>query len=349
MLLDPETLDLAPVAPDVLERLAGDPALKPELPAAQLEIVTRPHRHVGDAVRELAAARRRLADAAGDLALPAGAGAHPFAAERGELFPAERYRDLLADYGVVARRQLVCALQVHVAVRGAERALAVYNALRGLLPEIAALAAAAPYHRGEDSGLASVRPTISQLLPRQGVPPAIASWSALAEDLAWGAAAGVVPEPGRWWWELRPNLAYGTLEVRVPDAQARVADVAGVAAFVHALVGRLCERFDDGYALPAPPSWRIAENRFSACARGVEGDMADLETGVRRGTRERLGRLLAEVENTAARLGCHRELEQARRLVRENGAILQRQAAGASGARDVTRWLAESFGEDGKW
>ncbi|HWH45190.1 MAG TPA: YbdK family carboxylate-amine ligase [Thermoleophilaceae bacterium] len=349
MLLDPESLDLAPVAAEVLERLAGDPALKPELPAAHVEIVTRPHERAGDAVRELAAARRRLVEAASGLALPAAAGAHPFAAEHGDLFPAERYREMQRDYGVIARRQLVCALQIHVAVRGAERALAVYNALRGFLPEIAALAAAAPYHRGEDSGLASVRPTISQLLPRQGVPPAVSSWSALADELAWGAAAGSVPEPRRWWWELRPNFAYGTLEVRVPDAQARVSDVAGVASFVHALVGLLCERFDDRGALAAPATWRIEENRFSACAHGVEGEMADLGTGIRRATRERLGELVGQIEGSAARLGCTGELGQARRLVRENGAMLQRRAGGAVGAREATRWLAENFGDEGKW
>src|SRR5213075_2861884 len=133
-------------------------------------------------------------------------------------------------------------LQVHVAPGDAERTLAVYNALRGHLPELAALAANAPFHAGRDTGFASVRPLIGGLLPRQGVPPAIPSWEAFAETLRWGRVAGAVPEPRRWWWELRPHLAFGTLELRVPDAQTTVADAAAVAAFVHALVARLGER-----------------------------------------------------------------------------------------------------------
>ena len=144
----------------------------------------------------------------------------------------------------MARRQLVCALQVHVAVGGADRSLAVYNALRPWLPAIAALAANAPYHDGRDTGMASIRPKISELLPRQGIPPAISSWDAFADALRWGVASGAMPVPGRWWWELRPHPAYGTLEVRVPDAQATVADAAAVTALVVCLVAWLAERHD---------------------------------------------------------------------------------------------------------
>lgn len=345
MLLDPGTLDLAPVAPEVLARLGGDPSFKLEMPASQLEIVTPPHSDVPAAIRDLAGGRRRVAEAAEGLALPAAAGVHPFAAPVGELNADERYRAIVADYGEAARRQLVCALQVHVAVRGADRSLAVYNALRCLLPEIAALAAAAPFHAGKDTGLASVRPTISQLLPRQGVPPAVPTWEALAAELGWGAAAGTVSEPGRWWWELRPNITFGTLEVRVPDAQTTIADAAGVAAFVHALVSTLAERHDAGDPLPAAASWRIAENRWSAYRHGVEGKLADLTSGKPVPTRERLRELLDQAAPAGSRLGCESELADARRLVEENGAIRQRRAAEPDGPTGVARWLVERFSE----
>src|SRR4051812_5522638 len=139
MLLDGETLDLLPRALELLDGLDG--RFKPELPAAQLEIVTPPCATAAEAIGVLGAARRDLAAAAARRmgARLAGAGVHPFAPARGELNRGERY-DLTADeYGDVARRQLVCALQVHVAVGGAERTLAVYNALRSHVPEVAAL------------------------------------------------------------------------------------------------------------------------------------------------------------------------------------------------------------------
>ena len=132
MLLDPETLDLAPVAPEVLARLGGDPRFKLELPASQLEIALPPARSVaGAGARSWRAARRELARAAEGLALVAGAGLHPFAPAEGAMNAGERYERIVREYGSVARRQLVFAFQVHVAVGGADRTLAVYNALRG--------------------------------------------------------------------------------------------------------------------------------------------------------------------------------------------------------------------------
>ena len=141
MLLDPVTLDLAPRAAAVLARLADDLRFTSELPAAQLEIATAPAASAVDAVAQLAAARRELARAAAGIARPAVAGMHPFAAPDGALSGGPRYDRLAAEYGPIARRQLVASLQVHVAVGGAERSLAVYNALRSYLPELAALAA----------------------------------------------------------------------------------------------------------------------------------------------------------------------------------------------------------------
>lgn len=347
MLLDPETLDLAPRAAAVLARLDGDRRFKPELPAAQLEIATAPAATVSEAVAQLAAGRRDLAAAADGIALPAVAGVHPFAAAEGELSAGERYEQLLDRYGPIARRQLVASLQVHVAVGGAGRSLAVCNALRARLPELAALAANAPFHDGRDSGLASVRPTISALLPRQGLPPRIDSWEAFAAGLRWGAVAGAVQSPRAWWWELRPHAAFGTLELRVPDAQTTVAEAAGVIAVAQALAATLAERWDAGEPIDADvPEWRIAENRFAALRHGLDATLADVETGEPLPARERLAALLEEIAPAAERLGCRPQLAEARALVAENGAIRQRAVAAERGLHGLTGWLAERFGDD---
>jgi carboxylate-amine ligase len=324
MLLDPETLDLAPVGAAALERMGGDPRFKLEFPAAQLEIVTEPARHAGEAAAQLAAARRDLAPALEGLARPAATGLHPFAAAAGELNRGERYGRTMHWYGPVAPWQQLCALQVHVAVRGPGRAIAVHNALRSHLPEVAALAANAPYHDGRDTGMASARPKVSELLPRQGIPPVLAGWDEFAADMRWGAAAGPMVDYRSWWWELRPNPAFGTLEVRVPDAQTTAGEAAAVIAVVHALVAWLAARHDAG-DLPAPaPGWRIDENRWSAAHRGPHGEMADLETGARTPTAQRLHALLDTLEPVAAEQGAAAELAAARGLVEATGADRQR-------------------------
>jgi carboxylate-amine ligase len=346
MLLDPETLDLAERAPDLLATLAPGPhPFKLELPASQLELVTPPRRSVPEAIADLAAARRDLLDGADGLVRPAAAGYHPFARSEGALNAGPRYDRAAAEYGCVARRQLVCALQIHVAVGGAERTLAVYNRLREELPALAALAANAPLRHGEDTGLASVRPLVSGLLPRQGIPPAFASWDELAGALRWGSASGAVPEPGFWWWELRPHPRFGTLELRVPDAQTTLADAGAVAAVAHALAIDLAERHDAGELAAPAPSWRIEENRWSACRHGVEGTLADLVTGEPRPTAEHLEQLLDRLDPVGRRFGIASELAHARTLARRNGALRQRSVAVEQGPRALAGWLADRFAD----
>ncbi|MEA2418519.1 MAG: glutamate---cysteine ligase / carboxylate-amine ligase, partial [Thermoleophilaceae bacterium] len=210
------------------------------------------------------------------------------------------------------------------------------------LPELAGRAANAPFHEGRDSGLASVRPTIAAMLPRQGVPPALGSWQAFERALSWGEEAGVLPAKRRWWWELRLHPTFGTIEVRVADTQTTVAETAAYAAVVHALVAWLAERVTAGETLPVAPTWRIAENRWWAARAGLDASFADLQTGAREPLRARLERLFDDLHPVAARLGCSAELERARALAAgPGGAGRQRAEAAARGdLHGLTSWLA---------
>lgn len=345
MVLDPSSLDLAPCARELLRRVEPSAQYKLELPAAQIEIVTPPRQTITELTADLLSARRELSRAlAGDAALLA-AGVHPFAAEQGQLNAGAHYDQVAEEYGPVARRQLVCGLHLHACLSGAERVLGVYNALRSYLPELAALAANAPLYGGCDSGMASVRPLISGLLPRQGVPPAYESWEHLAADLAWGARAGRLARLRGWWWELRLHADLGTIEVRVPDAQSLALDATAVAAVAAALVVWLAERYDARELEPPAPAWRIAENRWSAARHGLHGEMRDLVTAAAAPTRERIAALLDELVPCAARIGAVEELERARRLAAENGADRQRRLFAASGVDAVVAELAARFDE----
>jgi carboxylate-amine ligase len=343
MLLNPDSLELADRAEEVLSRLHGDGRFKPELPASQVEIVVSPQPTAQAAAAALLDARRTLSAAIHDLVRPAAAGVHPFSPGLGEVNPRERYVGIAQTYGCAARRELVSALQVHVSVQGADRALAVYNAARSYLPLLAALAANAPFYEGKDTGFASVRPMIATLLPRQGVPPAFESFSDYARALAWGAVSGAFPDPGMWWWELRIHGGFGTLEFRVPDAQTTVGDAAAIAAVIQALVAWLSGRHDDGEELPVHPRWMIEQNRWSACRHGIEGSMVDLSTGQRHPTRALLQALLADLDQVSEELRSNAELTAAARMIEINGARAQRSTARVGGPRAVAEWLTQCF------
>jgi carboxylate-amine ligase len=350
MLLDAETLQLAPRAGELLAALAGDPRFKLEMPAAHVELVTPAEASVPDAIAHLAAARRDLQRAAGTLGLLAiGAGAHPFSAPIGTLNDGPRYDTVRNRYGIMAHVQQICGLHVHVAVGGADATIAVHDMLRAHLPDLAALAAAAPFYAGLDTGLASVRPKISALLPRQGVPPALGDIDGFARELAWGMRAGVMPDARRWWWELRPHPSFGTLEVRVCDAQATTAETAALAATIHALVAALRERCCTGERAAPVPAWRIDENRWSACRDGITGTMADPLTGDCESTRERLRRLLADLLPHAERLGCASALLDAGRPLATDGAAgIHRELVARHGLSGLVMALSGRFAAAGE-
>jgi glutamate---cysteine ligase / carboxylate-amine ligase len=349
MVLDPDTLELTPRAQEVLTRVGEDPRFKLELPAAQLEIVVEPAATVLGAAGALLEARQDLVTRVGGAVRFAAAGFHPTSPSVGELNQLPRYDHVIREYGLVAARQLVCALQVHVSVPGADRALAVYNAARSYLPWLAALAANAPFYVGRDTGLASVRAKIGELLPRQGVPPSFESWEAYAAALAWGARTGAFPGASSWWYELRLHPQFGTLELRVPDGQTTVGDAAAIAAVAQSLLAWLAERHDGGELGEPAETWRIEQNRWWACRDGVDGDLADLDTGAMRPTRECLRELLDTLEPVASRLDATEGLARARELVDCNGAIAQRRVAARAGIPSVPGWLASQFSEPCAW
>ena len=343
MLLDADTLDLWPGAAALLARLEGDPRFKSELPASQLEIITAPTSSAEEALASLAAGRQGLADAARGEARPAAAGVHPFSPAMGELGSSERYEHIRNEYGGIARRQLVAALQVHVSHRrggsnppaSTTRCAVTYRRSQPWPPTPRSTKAVTPAWRRYGRRSPSCSPARECRRNRdlgivRGRAPV-------------GALAGAVGEPRLWWWELRPHAEFGTLEVRVPDAQTSLDDAAGIVGFVHCLAAWLCERHDAGEDLVAAPTWRIEQNRWSAARYGVEGRMADLESGETKLTRERLVGLMGELEPASRRLGSTGLLASARRLADANGAIRQRETFESEGAVGLAAWLAERF------
>ena len=339
MLLDPASF----AAARVRSELGDAVSLRTELPAAQVETASPVCATIAEAAAALTAARRTLASGVAGWARLAGAGTHPFADPEGALIDEPKYAHLIAEFPWVLPRQLVFGLHVHVAVRGADRALAVHNALRSHLPDLAALAGNAPLHGGRDTGLASLRPKLCDLLPRQGVPPAWRSWEERADYERWGRRGGVFPGAGEPWYELRAHDELGTIELRVPDAQSTPEEAAGVVAFAAALVAWLAERSDAGETLPVHDDSRIAENRWRAMRRGLDGTLLDLDSGEPAPARARILALIDAVAPAAAQLGGAAELEHALTLAARNGAERQRALAAERGVRGVVEWLADAF------
>jgi carboxylate-amine ligase len=221
LLVDPDGFDLVPAAADLVARLDDASTYRQELSAAQLEIVTPVCQTAGQVADALAHGRRRAMDCSGGAVRLAAAGVHPFTVPWAQVSPGPRFQRILREHRWGARiGGLTAGLHIHLGVPGADRALAVFNAMRGYMPEIAALAAASPHFAGRDTGFASIRPKLSDTLPHQGVAPIAESWEAYSTMLHWGRQTRAYADPAELWWECRLHLRLGTIEVRAPDAQA---------------------------------------------------------------------------------------------------------------------------------
>jgi carboxylate-amine ligase len=342
LLIDAQTLLPAPAAEYALALGAGDRRLAGELRSAQVEAMTPVCVSVADVARELASIRRLVSRGLGPDVLVVGTGAHALTRDSGPMSSAQRYRRVAAENPWAANNVLTCGLHVHVAVSGADRALAVYNALRSYLPELLALGANAPYYGGEDTGLATVRAKLNQSWARSGVPPAFASWRELAEFSVWARDGGALSETNQQWWDLRLAPAHGTIELRVADTQTRVDDAATLIALVQSLVADLANRHEAGEELPVHRDERIVENMWLATRDGIGGHLVDMETGAKLWTADRLQDLAASLVPTATQLGCDRELLGIGRLVLDGGgAARQRGIVRRRGLEGLLPKLAE--------
>ena len=343
MLLDPDTLDLLPAAARVHAELGGRVPLRAELPAAQVETASPVCDSIDEAARALAAARRELGAGVAGWARLAGAGTHPFAAAEGPLRDDPKYDGLKAAFPWALPRQLVFGLHVHVAVRGADRALAVLNAVRSYLPDLAALAGNAPLHAGRDTGLASVRPEIAGPAPAPGRAAGLLVVGDVRRLPRVGPARRAVPRRGRALVGGAAPRRAGTIELRVPDAQTTADEAAGVLALGAGLVAWLAERYDAGEPLPVHDTIRIAENRWRALRHGLGGSLLDLDSGDEEPARARVLALIDRVAPATERLGCAAALEHARTLAARNGAERQRAIAAEHGPHGVVEMLADGF------
>jgi carboxylate-amine ligase len=339
LLLDPGSLEPAAASGWLLAELGESRMHRPELWSAQVELVT----DVGDSpaavTGDLRGARTRLAEVAAGRLRIAGLGTHPLALPAETFSPGDRYAEIVEQHRLGARLgALASGLHVHVAVHGADRALAVYNAMRGYAPLFTALAANAPFIAGQDTGLATVRPTLADALPRQGVGPHLPAWSDLEELVEWGRRTGAIPDPAKLWWECRLNLRLGTIEMRAPDAQSSLDDDHALIALAHALVADLCERLDGGERLPAHDTLRIQENRWRAMRFGMDAELIDLDTDRPVPAPDAVARLLDRV----ARHGTPESLAHVRALAARDEPGEQRRVARLHGPAGIVARAADS-------
>jgi carboxylate-amine ligase len=263
-----------------------------------------------------------------DLSL-GGTGAHPWSRWQDQrIIDTPHYNRLREELAWVARRNQTWSLHAHVGIRGADRAIAVCDHLRSVLPALLAVSANSNFLDGRDSGLHTVRTQIfTRTFPRCGIHEPFGDWATYAGFVDLLERTRSIVESTQLWWSVRPHHAFGTVEVRICDAQSDGEESLRLGALLLACVAQSALDYDDG-RLPAPaPAREIEENLWRAIRYGMDGRMIDFAAGEEIATAEVVERLLAWTEPARTTLGLDAEpqgpngAQRARRQLAEGRSI----------------------------
>jgi glutamate---cysteine ligase / carboxylate-amine ligase len=299
-LVDPNALGLIARFEELRDAAAADRVLADsiagELISSEIEIRSGRCSDLASAFVAQRERRRRLFALAADLGVALGAtGTHPWSDYRDQkIIETEHYRRVEEGLRYVAWRNNTFSMHVHVGVRGADRAVLVCDRLRPVLPLLLAISANSPFLDGRDSGLHSVRSQIfTKSFPRCGVPDAFGTWQAYADYIDFLVRTRSIVEYTQVWWSVRPHFSFGTVEVRICDAQMTAPESESLAGLILACVAQAARDVDEAVPFTDLPRRLIEENFWRAIRRGLDGELLDLDRATAYPAAEALERLLA--------------------------------------------------------
>jgi glutamate---cysteine ligase / carboxylate-amine ligase len=314
-IVDPAILDLEHRFQEMQEACLRDPelaaAVKGELIDTEIEIRSGRGETFPDAAERQRARRSRLFGIADEMGLALAAmGTHPWANYLDQhIIETEHYQRLAGDLRWVAQRNNTWSLHVHVGIHGADRAVAVSDRMRELLPPLLALSANSPFLDHRDTGLHSVRTEIfTRTFPRCGVHQPFGDWRTYSDFVRLLQETGSIVEATQLWWSVRPHHAFGTVEVRICDAQTRGDESLNLAAMISACVAQVAIDLDEGRPSKPLGQREIEENLWRAIRYGMDGEMIDFRERRVVPTRRVLEDLIAWTAPARQTLGIEVEL-----------------------------------------
>jgi len=332
-ILDPVTRSLDHRFEELRSAAMADPVLADavagELIRSEIEIRSGRGENFADAeLRQREARARLFALAAERGALLGATGTHPWSTwQEQQIIDTEHYHRVESALQYVAWRNNTFSVHVHVGVNGAERAVRVCDRLRVVMPELLAISANSPFLDGRHSGLHSARTQIfTKSFPRCGIPDHFGGWDAYADYIDFLVRTGSIVEFTQVWWSVRPHHSYGTVEMRICDAQTSAEDSSALAALITACVAQAALDHDEGAPFDDPPPRLVEENFWRAIRHGLDGRLIDFERVEEYPAAEAAERLLAWTAPAREALGIDPAVPE------ENGAQRQKRAlaAGAS-------------------
>lgn len=321
LLVNPETRELSRHQPAGFMQRCQDllgPRVMHEMLQSQIEIGTSVCNNIDEARAELVELRQGVAEVAKEFdTCIIAASTHPWSLwSEQEPVDMERYRIMGVEQASIARRMAICGMHIHAGIADKDLRVDLMSQVSYFMPHLLALSGSSPFWEGIDTGLKSMRPTIAGHLPRSGLPEAFDNWNDWMEMIDDMEATGMLSDPSKIWWDLRPSVRHPTLEIRICDVCTWMEDALTIAALYQCLLTFLRHLRRNNQRWRQYRRILILENKWRAQRYGVDALLGDF--GKRKAVPfpELIDELIELLRPHAEELDCVAEVENARNIAR---------------------------------
>lgn len=331
-ILDKKTLSLAPLAPEILNRVPSSfkERIKPEFISSMVEINTDICSTVADVEKDLKATYEYLRKITEEIdATLYSTSLHPFSPCPEQVVSEHpRYKRIMNELQLVGRRFITQGLHVHIGVDDREKVIKANNTLRIYLPILLALTTSSPYFEAEDTGLMSYRSKLFEALPLAGMPDELNDWNEFNTLVNLLRKGGIIESVKDIWWDVRPHPDFGTVEIRICDLPYSFRDILAVTALIQALVWTLSEEHE----YPEPHIQILRSNRWQAARYGLEGVYVDPFSGDKHTMKEAVMNLYRYVKPASESLKSTEYLDEVPEIMKRlTGAHIQKKIYTSNG------------------
>jgi glutamate---cysteine ligase / carboxylate-amine ligase len=327
--IDPETRDLrSHIQVELLEKgkIALQERVKAELHQSVVEVGTGVCKNIKEAKAEVKELRRNIIKLAGENGLRlASVATHPFADWRvQEIYPDDRYKNIVEDMQLVARANLIFGLHVHIGIDDRETAIHMMNHARYFLPHLLALSTNSPFWLGMNTGLKSYRCKVFDKFPRTNIPDYFPSWGEYENFIKLLIKTNCIDNAKKIWWDIRPHPFFNTIEFRVCDIPMRADETIAIAALIQATVAKLYKLYTANQGFRLYRRALIMENKWRAARYGLDGKLIDFGKQAEVPARDLVREYLEFVDDVVDELDSREELNYIHTIV-ETGSGADRQ------------------------
>ena len=290
--------------------------VKPEFLKSQIEVRTKVCSTIKDLKKDLIFLRKNISEILNqyDLA-PIAVSIHPFSRwEQQKHTEKRRYSALAEDFQIVGRRLVISGMHIHVGIPDNEMRIDLMNQVAYFLPHLLALSTSSPFWKGELTGLKSYRVSIFDELPRTGLPEQFDSYNEYRRHLKILLNSGLLEDPSKIWWDLRPNVKFPTLEMRICDTCTSLKDSISIAALYLCIIHMVHRLRRENQKWRVYSKMLINENRWRVQRYGMEKGLVDFGKSKLVPYKHLIDELIELVKEDASELGCIQEVQNIKNI-----------------------------------